>query len=76
MSSAFPFQIRLPNSIDLHRFYFASQVLVNGGPVPYPEVDGPAHGEVYWNLVEGKASTNGWDVRFIVDGDGNVVVQN
>ncbi|KAL2256523.1 hypothetical protein VTK26DRAFT_1533 [Humicola hyalothermophila] len=47
---------------DGFRFYFASQVTESGGPVPYPYVDGEAHGEAYWRLVEGELE--GWDVRF------------
>ncbi|KAK4236967.1 epimerase/ hydratase [Achaetomium macrosporum] len=51
------------------RFYFASQVTETGGPVPYPQVSGEAHGEVYWKLAnEGR---NHWDVRFTVAPDGS-----
>ncbi|KAL2130341.1 hypothetical protein VTI74DRAFT_6592 [Chaetomium olivicolor] len=51
------------------RFYFASQVTDEGGPVPYPQVSGGAHGEAYWELVNGKV--DGWDVRFTVASDGS-----
>jgi hypothetical protein len=49
------------------RFYFASQVTANGGPVPYPEVDGDAHGKVYSDLIN-RVSQGNWDVRFLGDG--------
>ncbi|KAL2157293.1 hypothetical protein VTH06DRAFT_6231 [Thermothelomyces fergusii] len=51
------------------RFYFASQVTEDGGPVPYPEVSGEAHGEVYWRLVNGERAE--WDVRFTAAPDGS-----
>lgn len=41
----------------------------NGGPVPYPDVSGEAHGEVYWKLANEEGF--GWDVRFAVGPDGS-----
>ena len=46
-----------------YRFYFASQILQDGGPVPYENVDGPAHGRVYTELVD-RPALGEWDVRF------------
>ncbi|KAK4244964.1 epimerase/ hydratase [Corynascus novoguineensis] len=51
------------------RFHFASQVTDNGGPVPYPDVSGELHGEVYWKLANEERF--GWDVRFAVGPDGS-----
>ncbi|KAK3304957.1 epimerase/hydratase [Chaetomium strumarium] len=51
------------------RFYFASQVTDDGGPVPYPQVSGEAHAEVYWKLANEEG--HGWDVRFSVAADGS-----
>lgn len=55
-----------------HRFYFASQILEDGGPVPYPDVKAEAHGDVYWKAVQGEMGVDGWDLRFTVDSDGVV----
>lgn len=44
------------------RFHFVSQVTESGGPVPYENVDGDAHGREYLRIVdEGEKK---WDVRF------------
>ncbi|KAM5355156.1 hypothetical protein ACJ41O_001802 [Fusarium nematophilum] len=53
-----------------YRFYFASQIQEDGGPVPYPDVKGEAHGDVYWKAVQGEMGVDGWDLRFTVDADG------
>lgn len=57
-----------------YRFYFASQVTADGGPVPYHEVVGEAHGDVYWRLVKGDVGQTGWDLRFTASGDGKAKV--
>lgn len=60
----------LTHPLTVNRFYFPSQVTKEGKAVDFPELNGEAHGTVYWNLV--KASEQGaWDVRFL--GDGKVV---
>lgn len=46
------------------RFYFASQVTRDGGPVPYQDVDGKRHGEEYLGLAQ-EEGEKGWDVRFV-----------
>jgi len=46
------------------RLYFASQVTKDGGPVPYPDVDGEEHGKVYYDLVQSGSKAD-WDVRFL-----------
>ncbi|KAK4140182.1 epimerase/ hydratase [Dichotomopilus funicola] len=51
------------------RLYFASQVTDEGGPVPYPQVSGEAHGEAYWKLMNEEG--HDWDVRFSVASDGS-----
>lgn len=45
------------------RFYFASQVTDDGGPVPYEDVYADAHGRRYVELVD-RADLGEWDVRF------------
>jgi hypothetical protein len=35
--------------------------------VPYPEVNGDAHGKVYWDVIN-RVSQGNWDVRFLGDG--------
>ena len=50
-----------------YRFYFASQVTSDDEPVPYADVDGPAHGKVYAELAKG--AHKNWDVRFLAGGD-------
>lgn len=37
-----------------------------GHPVSWEGVKADAHGEVYWDLVQGK-NGDSWDVRFAVD---------
>lgn len=54
-----------------YRFYFASQVTEEGGPVPYPQVSAEAHGEAYWKLVSGDVGRGSWDIRFIAAADGS-----
>jgi NAD(P)-dependent dehydrogenase (short-subunit alcohol dehydrogenase family) len=46
------------------RFYWASQILEDGSPVPYEQVDAEAHGKKYVELVEQK-KLGEWDVRFV-----------
>ena len=46
------------------KFYFASQVTKDGGPVPYQDVDGKRHGEEYLRLVQ-EEGEKAWDVRFV-----------
>ncbi|KAL2869655.1 SDR family oxidoreductase [Aspergillus lucknowensis] len=58
-----------------YRFYFVSQVLEDGGPVPYDAVDGNAHGEAYWEIVQGTVGKVTWDVRFAVGNDGSISYQ-
>jgi hypothetical protein len=60
------------NHPPLKRFYFASQVTADGGPVPYHDVSGEAHGEFYCKVVNGEMGLNGWDLRFVVNSDGCV----
>lgn len=57
----------------LNRFYFASQVTADGGAVPYHDVSGEAHGDLYWKVVNGEMGLNGWDLRFVVNSDGGVM---
>lgn len=52
------------------RFYFASQVTADGGPVPYPDVSGDAHGDAYWKLINGGIGWEKWDLRFVADSEG------
>ncbi|KAL2432253.1 hypothetical protein ABEF95_004403 [Exophiala dermatitidis] len=52
------------------RFYFASQVTGEDKPVPYQEVSGLAHGEVYLNLVNRDLARNVWHVKFTANKDG------
>jgi hypothetical protein len=54
-------------------FYFASQVTGDGLPVPYPDVSGIAHGEVYLNLVNRDMLREVWDVRFVANKEGTKV---
>lgn len=57
-------------SNDVSRFYFASEVSDDGGPVPYPDIHGDTHGRVYYELVESSKKGQGpWDVRFRGNGD-------
>ncbi|KAJ5618867.1 epimerase/hydratase [Penicillium lagena] len=53
-------------------FYFVSQILDDGGPVPYDLVKGGAHAEAYWEIVQGKVGKDTWDVRFVVGNDGSI----
>lgn len=53
-----------------YRFYFASQVTGEDKPVPYQEVSGLAHGEVYLNLVNRDLARNVWHVKFTANKDG------
>ena len=46
------------------RFYFASQIREDGGPVPYQDVNAEAHGRWYGELVK-RAELGEWDVRFV-----------
>lgn len=46
------------------RFYWASQVTKDGGPVPNEDVDAKAHGEKYLELTKRK-ELGEWDVRFV-----------
>ncbi|KAG9781161.1 hypothetical protein KCU88_g3541, partial [Aureobasidium melanogenum] len=52
------------------RFYFASQVTGEDKPVPYQEVSGLAHGEVYLNLVNRDLARNVWHIKFTANKDG------
>lgn len=54
----------------MERFYFASEVTAEGGPVKNTDLNGHAHGEVYWELANEKMQGS-WDVRFL--GDGKIV---
>lgn len=58
------------------RFFFASQVTKSGSPVPYSDVNGAAHGNVYLKLVTGELGMSGWDFRFIADSDDNIIEAN
>ncbi|KZV87360.1 NAD(P)-binding protein [Exidia glandulosa HHB12029] len=49
------------------RFYFASQISRNGGPVSITQLSGHAHGVAFWNLIERKEQGE-WDLRFYEDG--------
>lgn len=53
--------------IQCQRFYFASQVTESGGPVPYDQVSGEAHGKVYVSLAQ-EREQRPWDIRFLADG--------
>ncbi|KAH7016017.1 uncharacterized protein B0I36DRAFT_254748 [Microdochium trichocladiopsis] len=55
-----------------YRFYFASQVTATGGPVPYPDVSGEAHGDLFWKVVNREMGLNSWDLRFVVNSEGGV----
>jgi hypothetical protein len=44
----------------------------DGGPVPYDLVNGDAHGEAYWDIVQGKVGRDTWDVRFVVGNDKSI----
>ena len=54
----------------MDRFYFASEVTAEGGTVKIADLDGPAHGEVYWEMANENVQ-GPWDVRFL--GDGQIV---
>ncbi|KFY86059.1 hypothetical protein V498_07609 [Pseudogymnoascus sp. VKM F-4517 (FW-2822)] len=56
-----------------YRFYFTSQVTADGGAVPYHDVSGEAHGDLYWKVVNGEMGLSGWDLRFVVNSDGGVI---
>ena len=45
------------------RFYFASQVDKDGGPVAFPKVDAEAHARLYTSLADQKEQGL-WDIRF------------
>jgi hypothetical protein len=47
----------------------------DGGPVPYDLVEGKAHAESYWEIVQGTVGKETWDVRFVVGNDGSVTYQ-
>lgn len=49
------------------KFYFASQVTVEGNAVQYDELSPSAHSSLYWDLVNGKEQGE-WDVRFLSNG--------
>jgi NAD(P)-dependent dehydrogenase (short-subunit alcohol dehydrogenase family) len=51
----------------LRRFYYASQITVDGGPVPWEDVDADAHESIYWELAN-KQDQGPWDVRFVGKG--------
>jgi hypothetical protein len=42
-------------------------VTASGGPVPYDQVSGEAHGKVYVRLAQ-ETEQGPWDVRFLADG--------
>lgn len=48
------------------RFYFASQVTPSSGSVPYDQLSGDAHGNVYWDLLKRKEQGE-WQVNFGAD---------
>lgn len=50
------------------RFYFASQVTDEGSTVQKPDLNGAAHGLVYWKLVN-ESEQGDWDVRFVGNGE-------
>lgn len=69
-SSVFEMPILKSGLLGGDRFYFASEVTSDGGPVPYPDVSGEAHGDAYWKLVNGGIDLEKWDLRFVATSDG------
>lgn len=53
-----------------------SEVTDEGGPVANSDLHGDAHGEVYWRTVQGNFGANGWDLRFVVDSNGEIQEKN
>jgi hypothetical protein len=52
------------------RFYYVAKTSPLGGP---PEVDGPEYAEALSQIVKGELGGKGWEVRFTVNNEGNIV---
>ncbi|KAH8666773.1 hypothetical protein BX600DRAFT_462507 [Xylariales sp. PMI_506] len=55
------------------RFFFASQVTTNGGPINSSEMSSSAHADAYWRLAGGAVKPPRWDYRFYAGSEGQSI---